>query len=269
MILLTTTTDKLQLVTSAAITTDVYASYLDYNGSVVTPGRQNTAITTAATTDILAAPGSGVYRSLKSLNVRNKHASSPVAVTILFNQNGTPFELFQTELRAGFSLRYSEEVGFTTFPDIPPGVIIQTTYAETSAMLNPTATIPMDNTIPQNTEGTEVLTNTITPKRASSRIRTRFQGFLGAGHVSFVTVALFKDSDANAIQVGVNVVAGAGYSSQTSLEYEHAPATTSLITYKIRVGAHTAGTTRFNNATGVALYGGAMKATMICEEIVV
>jgi hypothetical protein len=62
MLLLTATTDKLQLVTGSAATVDVHASYVDAsqaNPPVVqgdTMGRQNTAITTAATTDIVAAP---------------------------------------------------------------------------------------------------------------------------------------------------------------------------------------------------------------------
>ena len=50
MLLLASTSDLLRVVTSGAITTDVHASWLDLNGSTVTPGRTNTAITTATTT---------------------------------------------------------------------------------------------------------------------------------------------------------------------------------------------------------------------------
>lgn len=75
MIQLVTTTDKLQLVTSAAVAVDVVAFYTDLSAGSATPGNQKTAISTATTTDILAAPGASTYRRLQMLNVRNKGAS--------------------------------------------------------------------------------------------------------------------------------------------------------------------------------------------------
>ena len=112
MLNLVTTTDKLQLVTNAAVAVDVHASYMDYNGSSVTPGKQNTAISTATTTDIVAAPGSSTYRNVKTLNIRNKDASNSVDVTVVFDQNGTDFELHRVTLKAGEALEYIEGVGF-------------------------------------------------------------------------------------------------------------------------------------------------------------
>lgn len=114
MLLLNATTDKFQIVTSAAATLDVHASYVDLSGTTVTPGKQNTAITTATTTDVLAAPASSTTRNMKTLNVRNKHASTPTDVTVLFNQNATLFELVKITLRAGETLEYVEGVGFFT-----------------------------------------------------------------------------------------------------------------------------------------------------------
>src|SRR5262245_31309612 len=115
MLLLTTTTDKLQLVTDAAATVDVHVSWVDRdtaspNAQAV--GRTNTAITTAATTDILAAPASTACRNAKKINVRNKSATTSVNVTVLFNQNATLFELFQSLLLPGEHLTYEEGAGF-------------------------------------------------------------------------------------------------------------------------------------------------------------
>lgn len=114
MLLLTATTDKLQLVTSEAVTVDVHASYMDHTLSSdnVEGGRQNTAITTATTTDIVASPGSGVTRNVKTLHITNIHATSPVTVTVLYNQNGTTFTLHKVALAPGEMLEYADGVGF-------------------------------------------------------------------------------------------------------------------------------------------------------------
>lgn len=118
MILLTATTDKIQLVTSAAVTVDVNASYFDITtadppvakGS--TSGRQNTAISTATTTDIVAAPAASTIRNVKALHIRNKHATTSCDVTVVFDQNGTDYELFKVTLLAGETLEFVEGVGF-------------------------------------------------------------------------------------------------------------------------------------------------------------
>jgi hypothetical protein len=122
MLLLTTTTDKLQLVTSAAVPVDVHTSYVDLSGTTVTPGRQNVAITTATTTDIVASPASSTTRNIQTLTVRNKHASTSCDVTLLFNQNGTTFELIRVTLRPSESLSFIDDVGFTVVaaPSAPP-----------------------------------------------------------------------------------------------------------------------------------------------------
>lgn len=114
MLYLAATTDKLQLVTSAAVNLDVQANYVDAaisTGAVSGIGRQNTAITTATTTDVLAAPGSSTARTLKQMTARNKSAGA-VDVTVLFNQNGTTFEVHKVTLNGGDCLEYIEGVGF-------------------------------------------------------------------------------------------------------------------------------------------------------------
>lgn len=114
MLILAATTDKLQLLTSAAVTVDVHASWADLNAGTVTPGKTNTAITTATTTDIVAAPASSTQRNIQTLVIRNKDAASAVDVTVIFDQNGTDFELHKVTLNAGQCLEYLEGVGFFT-----------------------------------------------------------------------------------------------------------------------------------------------------------
>lgn len=109
--MLVNTTDKLQLVTGQAVTVDVSAHYGDYASGSVTLGRQLTAISTATTTDILAAPAASTARKVKALTVRNK-GSSNVDVTVVYDANGTDYEMYKSTLRPGECLQYIEGVGF-------------------------------------------------------------------------------------------------------------------------------------------------------------
>lgn len=113
MIILTVAgTDKLDVVTDTTAAIDVHVSYMDYNGTTVTPGNQNTAIATATTTAIANTPGASTQRNVRTVNIRNKDASTTGNVTVRFNANGTIFELHKASLRPGEMLSYVEGVGF-------------------------------------------------------------------------------------------------------------------------------------------------------------
>ena len=110
--LLLTTTDNLRVVTSSTADTDVHASYVDLVTTTVTPGRSNTAITTATTTVVVAAPASGV-RNIKQLTVRNKHASTSQDVTVGHYAGITGYELIKVTLSAGDALHYNHQHGWS------------------------------------------------------------------------------------------------------------------------------------------------------------
>lgn len=117
MLLCIGATDKIQVVTGQAVTVDAHASAMDVDASgVVTTYRKNTAITTATTTDITAVPSSGSTRNVKTINIRNKHASSSVDVTVQHTDGTTTVELHKTNLAAGEALIYVEGVGFSELP---------------------------------------------------------------------------------------------------------------------------------------------------------
>lgn len=127
MIILTNSgTDKLQITTTTTANVDVHVSYMDYNGTTVTPGRQNTAISTATTTDVCATPGASTNRNIKTLNVANRHASSSNLVTVIYDANGTDYTLYAVTLRAGESLEYIEGVGFfVVAASVPSGFTLK------------------------------------------------------------------------------------------------------------------------------------------------
>ena len=101
MINLTGTTDKLQVITSSGADIDVHASFVDNASNVMTPGKQNTAITTATTTDIVATPGASVVRNVKFLSLRNIDASLNNALTVQINVSATLYTLMKFTLLAG------------------------------------------------------------------------------------------------------------------------------------------------------------------------
>jgi hypothetical protein len=112
---LVSTSDKISVITDAAVTTDVQASYADYDGSAVTPGRKNSAITTATTTDVVLAPASSVYRKVKTLGIRNRHATTSVGIIVQHTDGTTVAQLWAGTLLAGEVVCYIEGVGWQYF----------------------------------------------------------------------------------------------------------------------------------------------------------
>lgn len=111
MLILASTSDLLRLVTDSAATVDCFASWVDRNAGTDTPGNTPTAISSATTTTIVAAPAASTVRNVRSLLVRNKHATLTVTVTVQI-YNGTAYELEKRVLGPGQSLQFVEGAGF-------------------------------------------------------------------------------------------------------------------------------------------------------------
>ena len=132
--------------------------------------------------------------------------------------------------------------------------------------------IPLDDTIPQNTEGDEVITVTITPTSASNRLRIEFDAPVvanGANNVSFA-VALFQDSTANALAAGAQGSAPGGTANQLRLTHEMAAGTTSATTFKIRCGPCSATSLVLNAGVGGAgtrVFGGVAAVRLRVSEL--
>jgi hypothetical protein len=114
MLLLASTSDLVRVITSSSATTDVHASWVNLSNGVVTPGRTNTQISSAATTTAVGSPAASTYRTVKQLAVRNRHASTSNTVTVVHTDGTTVVELFKTTLAAGEQLHYHENAGFWT-----------------------------------------------------------------------------------------------------------------------------------------------------------
>jgi hypothetical protein len=113
--------DKIQVVTDVTGTIDVHASYVDFDPAQglpenrVIPGRKNTAVTTNGTYDVVASPGAGLSRNVKTLNISNKHATTTVVVTVQHTDGTTVAEIDKIALGPGERMSRVEGVGLRVF----------------------------------------------------------------------------------------------------------------------------------------------------------
>jgi len=128
--------------------------------------------------------------------------------------------------------------------------------------------IPLDSTIPQNTEGAELTTVTITPTNASNRLRIEaLLPFVDGSAGVFLTAALFQDSIANALAISCTTLNAANYSENLSVDYEMAAGTTSATTFKLRAGPSAGGTMYFNRRAAGETMGGVSAVRLRVTEI--
>lgn len=113
MLLLASTSDLLRVITSSNANIDAHVDWVDSASGVITPGRTNTLIGSINTTTILASPASNTYRVVKTITLRNRHASTSCDVTVVHSDGTNIPELVKATLPAGYALHYDEHNGFT------------------------------------------------------------------------------------------------------------------------------------------------------------
>jgi hypothetical protein len=142
---------------------------------------------------------------------------------------------------------------------------VQQVYAEYSAHSSTTTVMPLDDTIPQNTEGAEFMSVSITPTSLSNYLLINVTGMLlGSGGQNIVG-AIFRDSIADAIAAGFFYIASAGDGLMFTLSVRIAVPSTSSMTFKFRAGPGS-GTLYFNGYTG-RLLGAIPKSTITVTEV--
>lgn len=160
--------------------------------------------------------------------------------------------------------------GFVTAANALAGSVVQVVNTITGAAQTGSTTLPNDDTIPQNTEGFEVMTLAITPNSATNKLKIDI-----VAHVSHASdsldfaAALFQDTTANALAVGsiFQHTAAGNYANPIVFTHYMAAGTTSATTFKVRVGSATAGTVTFNGWSGARKYGGVYASSITISEI--
>lgn len=145
------------------------------------------------------------------------------------------------------------------------GSIIQTVNTITGAVSSGSTVIPIDDTIPQITEGDQVMSKAVTPNNASNLLRIDVVANFGNSTGDIVVVALYQDSSADAIACSFTSTTAGGVRSMSFTHYMTA-GTTSSTTFKVRIGG-AAGTTTFNGVGGSRYMGGVLASSITIHEI--
>jgi len=147
------------------------------------------------------------------------------------------------------------------------GKLIQVVTTNTTAKVDCTTVLPLDDTIPQNDEGTEVLTLAITPTNVSSKLLILFNASGSTQASVFGSGAIFQDATVNALsaQAFCGVTDKTATGTRTMVHIMTA-GTTSETTIKVRIGPFVPGTVWING--GAASYwGGVGSCTLTIMEI--
>ncbi len=153
------------------------------------------------------------------------------------------------------------------------GKVVQVVNVTDSAVATGTAAIPADDTIPQNTEGTEFMTLAITPTNSSNILKIEVEAFLTqSSSAKWNMIALFQDAVAGALASGYTLYSYAVATTGGMCRLTHwiVAGTTSSTTFKFRAGCDAVtSTTTFNGQGGARKQGGVSGSSMTITEIAV
>jgi hypothetical protein len=154
------------------------------------------------------------------------------------------------------------------YTKVAAGFVVQVVGTNFSAVATGTTLIPSDDTIPQITEGTEFMTQAITPKSATNILVIDATLFISNSLTTpTLTAALFQDATANALAASSNLAAPIA-TGTVSIRVRHVmtAGTTLATTFRIREGADGASTNTFNGQGGVRRYGGITLSSITITE---
>lgn len=138
MLVLTETTDTIQVVLGGAVTTNqlrCFASWRDVTTTAYTPGRTVTNTNNTTDVNLVGSPASSTQRVVDLLNVQNADTVS-ATVTIKFDANGTEYTLWSGTLATGEAVQYTDGNGFTVRTAAGALKTVQSVGAPTNNDLN-------------------------------------------------------------------------------------------------------------------------------------
>lgn len=161
---------------------------------------------------------------------------------------------------AGFKDGTNIDANAITNTQLAAGVHVQAVETDYASLAAQTSLIPYDNTIPQITEGFEVMTQTITPKSATNVLLIDVNIYGSASALGEFIAALFRDSTANAIAADSVTVSSAGFLVNLKLTAKVTAGSTSATTFRVRIGSAGNVNTAFNGFTNSGTSGSATQA---------
>lgn len=239
----------------------------------------NTAFTTAGTSTVYTLTTSPVAAALVA-NQRYRvklHTANGAAPTLtrdglaakaikLYDATGAKVDPVAAQLPTLFDVEY-DGTDYVVLDPLPGMIVNQVDYLYTTYTALSTV-MPFDNTIPQITEGTEIITTpAYTPRKATNTIRLEMFGdFSTSTSAGYVSAAFFQDAITNALRATGRTVADNQNMTPLVLQWSGSAGSAASRIYRLRVGPDTGNA--FANGTGTgAKFGGTMAVTMRLTEI--
>ena len=148
--------------------------------------------------------------------------------------------------------------------------IVDINHYQTSAVATLSGIIPMDNTRPLSSEGSQCMSITHTPQDAANKllVHVLFRGGETSNVSNDFVVALFKDSDTDALSAGFGEQVNPANQDEVNVKYGMTANTTSTITFKVRAGNRTSGSLYMNGTihSGGQVFGGACYSSITIIE---
>jgi len=156
---------------------------------------------------------------------------------------------------AGQSIRMN--AGATAPEWASPTGVVQLVNTQTGAVATGTTAFPVDDTIPQNTEGDEYMTLAITPTNTNNFliIDAVVHIATNVGSNQIMSVGLFQDTTANALAVGHQAESNATINVLQSIVFRH------------KMTAGTTSSTTFNGAGSSRRFGGVLASSITITEL--
>ena len=115
MIILKSTTDKIQVVLSASVATNqlpCYASFRDTkSGTTLDPDRSVVNTNNTTVVDFISAPAAATQRGIDFISIHNADTAA-ATVTVIYNANGTTYTLKVASIGVGESIEYNSREGW-------------------------------------------------------------------------------------------------------------------------------------------------------------
>ena len=154
-----------------------------------------------------------------------------------------------------------------------PGDVVQRAHNSYSEVATGTTILPMDDTIPQKTEGDQYMaTPTLAPTAEANLLKVATEGEFSSSITSnWLTVALFRDSTSDCFAAGFMythpTATGTARIGVTPSPFVAGSVASTVVS--VRAGITASGTTTFNGSSNTRLLGTTNKSFISIEEIMV
>ena len=152
------------------------------------------------------------------------------------------------------------------YSKLAAGVFVNYSLTNISTVVSTTARIPVDATIPQITEGTQIISMSYAPKKSGNRLLLIANILFSVSINASAVGAIFAGSTANAI-VASTIQLQSKYEGTLTFGTSFVTSSSASVTYTVRVGA-SAGSLYVNSFDGTnAAFGGTVITSLEIFEI--